>query len=112
MRVAGGKAAGQEYPRPQPRVHGEIDAVEHFGLLAAQLVHERDDVVARDAELGRDNIVQAAHLKPAAVGEARIGWRLEAVLLKVSGGDVEVVGRREMTLRAAEKRQLRRDTRH
>ena len=105
MRVAGCKPAGDEEIRPEPRVDGDIDPVEHLGLLPI-VIHEGHQVVGRDAELRGNDVVEAADLIAAAVREAGIFRRGDAVLLEVARRDVQVVGGGEVPLRAAEVRHL------
>ena len=53
MRVPGREAAGHEEVAAEPRVERHVDAVEHLGLLAAEVVHVGHQVVGGDAELRR-----------------------------------------------------------
>ena len=50
MGVAGGEAAGDEQVGTDPRVHREVDAVEHFGLLAV-VVDEVDELLVATPNL-------------------------------------------------------------
>ena len=109
MRVAGRKTAGDEQIRPDAGVHGKVDTVEHLGLLPI-VINEGHDVVGRDAKLRRDDVVEAADLIAAAVRQAGILRRGDAVLLEVARRDVQVVGGGEVPLGPPEIRQLGGDT--
>ena len=103
--------AGHEQIRPEARVGRDVDPVEHLAPLAARLVDGRHQVVRGQPELRRRDVVEPADLIAAPVGQPRVLRGRHAVRREIGGADVEVVGGREMTLRAPVIRDLGRDAR-
>ena len=88
----------------KPRRHGRVDPVEVVGLLP-EVVGKRDQIVDT-AEAGGPQVIQAAELVTASAGEPGVRRDRQAIWIVVAGRHGKIVGHREITVDAAEVRDV------